>query len=117
MHRRHSAVRKALGLTRTRVSFWGAGAVEPGRTRGHAHPYLLHPDPLQMHEEARLAGQTAVVVRAGQAAPLLAPGAPTSHHCGQEQRTLTITADILTSFHTYWINNLPISDRPRCIFE
>lgn len=55
------------------VSFWGACAVKARRTGSHAHSDLLHPNPLQMHEEARLAGQTAIVVRAGQTATLLAP--------------------------------------------
>lgn len=55
------------------VSFWGACAVKAWRAGSHAHPDLLHPNPLQMHEEAWLAGQAAIVVRAGQTATLLAP--------------------------------------------
>lgn len=55
------------------VSFWGACAVKARRTGRHAHPDLLHPNPLQMHEEAWLAGQAAIIVRAGQTATLLAP--------------------------------------------
>lgn len=59
------------------VSFWGARVVKARRAGGHAHPDLLHPNPLQMHEEARPAGQAAIVVRAGQTATLLAPRAHT----------------------------------------
>lgn len=55
------------------VSFWGASTVKAWRTRRHAHSDLLHPNPLQMHEEAWFAGQAAIVVRAGQTATLLAP--------------------------------------------
>lgn len=61
------------GLTCAGVSFWGARAIKTQRTRRQAHPNLLHSNPLQMHEEARLAGQAAIVVRAGQTATLLAP--------------------------------------------
>lgn len=57
----------------TGVSLRGACAIKSWRAGSHAHPDLLHPNPLQMHEEARLAGQTAIVVRAGQTATLLAP--------------------------------------------
>lgn len=64
------ALRPAL---RAGVSFWGACAIKARRTGSHAHPDLLHPNPLQMHEEAWLAGQAAIVVRAGQTATLLAP--------------------------------------------
>lgn len=64
------ALRPAFGA---RVSVWRARAVEAWRARGHAHADLLHPHPLQVHEEARFAGQAAIVVGAGQTAPLLAP--------------------------------------------
>lgn len=60
-------------LTCAGVSFWRACAVKAQRAGSHAHPDLLHPNPLQMHEEARLAGQAAIVVGAGQTATLLAP--------------------------------------------
>lgn len=63
------ALRPAL---RAGVSFRGACAIKSQRAGSHAHPNLLHPDPLQMHEEARLAGQAAIVVGAGQTATLLA---------------------------------------------
>lgn len=63
----------SLWLTCAGVSFWGACVVKAWRTGSHAHPDLLHPNPLQMHEEARLAGQASIVVRAGQTATLLAP--------------------------------------------
>lgn len=59
------------------VSFWGSCAIKARRTGSHAHADLLHPNPLQMHEEAWLAGQAAIVVRAGQTATLLAPRAHT----------------------------------------
>lgn len=55
------------------VSLWGSCAIKAWRTGSHAHPDLLHPNPLQMHEEAWLAGQTAIVVGASQTATLLAP--------------------------------------------
>lgn len=60
-------------LTCAGVSFWGACTIKSWRTGSQAHPYLLHSNPLQVHEEARLAGQAAIVVRAGQTATLLAP--------------------------------------------
>lgn len=70
----HSTIQiRSLWLTCAGVSFWGACAIKARRTGSHAHPDLLHPNPLQMHEEARLAGQAAIVVRAGQTATLLAP--------------------------------------------
>lgn len=72
-------------LTCAGVSFWGARAVKARRTGGHAHPDLLHPNPLQVHEEARLAGQAAIVVRAGQTATLLAPRAHTRDLFWREQ--------------------------------
>lgn len=57
----------------TGASIGGACPIKSWRTGSQAHPDLLHPNPLQMHEEARLAGQTAIIVGAGQAATLLAP--------------------------------------------
>lgn len=60
-------------LTGAGASFWKACAVKAGRAGSHAHPDLLHPNPLQVHEEARFAGQAAIVVRAGETATLLAP--------------------------------------------
>lgn len=72
-------------LTCAGVSLWGACAVKAQRAGSHAHPDLLHPNPLQVHEEARLAGQAAIVVGAGQAATLLTPRAHTRDLCGHEQ--------------------------------
>lgn len=69
----YSTIQTQSWLTCAGVSFWGACAIKARRTGSHAHPDLLHPNPLQMHEEARLAGQAAIVVRAGQTATLLAP--------------------------------------------
>lgn len=63
----------------TCVSLWGSSAIKSRRTGSHAHPDLLHPDPLQMHEETRLTRQTAIVIRAGQTATLLAPWTRTGH--------------------------------------
>lgn len=60
-------------LTRAGASFWKTCAIKAGRAGSHAHPDLLHPNPLQVHEEAWFAGQAAIVVRAGETATLLAP--------------------------------------------
>lgn len=60
-------------LTRAGASFWKTCAIKAGRAGSHAHPNLLHPNPLQVHEEAWFAGQAAIVVRAGETATLLAP--------------------------------------------
>lgn len=68
-------------LTCACVSLWGARAVKAQRAGSHAHANLLHPDPLQVHEESRLAGQAAIVVGAGQTATLLAPRTHTRYLC------------------------------------
>lgn len=68
---------KFTSLTRARASFWKACAIKARRAGCHAHPDLLHPNPLQVHEESRFAGQAAIVVGAGETAALLAPRAHT----------------------------------------
>lgn len=59
------------------VSLWRSCAVEAQRAGSHAHPDLLHPNSFQVHKEAWLAGQAAIVVGAGQTSTLLAPRAHT----------------------------------------
>lgn len=76
-------------LTGAGVPLGGARAVEAQRAGGHAHADLLHADPLQVHEEARPAGQAAIVVGAGQAAPLLAARALPGELCGGWRTQLT----------------------------
>ena len=62
-----------LVLTGAYVPVRWACAVEATGTREQTHSDLPHPIPLQEDEEARLAGQAAIVIRAGQTAALANP--------------------------------------------